>query len=81
MTIGKQKIVASFKQPTPSWATWTFRIFYHFTTVFGIWLAATKIVPEANKFEALLIASAVDRLVWGIAQGIGVSKDSFEQKK
>ncbi len=71
--------VLSIAAPTPKWATVLFRVFYHLSTGIAVWLAATKMVPEANKFEVLLVASLVDRVVWAVGRCLGVKKTELIQ--
>ncbi len=77
VTIPNGKTVVSLNLPTPKWATWTFRIVYWLVFAFTIWIAATKLVPEASKVEVILAASVLDKLVWGIGRGLGVKKEDF----
>ena len=67
----KSKTVFSFKQPTPAWATWLFRIVFLLTTAATIVIAA----------ELGVYMKAFDFVIWGIARGIGVKKEEFDPER
>ena len=66
VSVTNAKTVVSFKLPSPVWATWVFRIVYWLVFAFTLWLASTKLVPEANKVELILVASILDKVVWSL---------------
>lgn len=73
------KLVVSFNRPTPAWATWVFRsIFVVTTAITLIFLPATHLIAEANKFEIALWLKGLDFIVWGIGRGLGIKKTDFE---
>lgn len=74
------KVVVSINSPTPLWATWVFRIFYGISTAVGVWLAATNVLSSQAKFEILLGFTALDRLAWTVARGLGVKKEDVTDK-
>lgn len=60
---------------TPIWAKWMFRGTLIVTSVLTFWIAATNIITESNKFEAVLVLKAIDLLVFGFSKLFGVTVD------
>ena len=69
---------------TPLWAKWIFRVVFLITTVTISWLAATDIIPEAQKYEITLFLKVVlDPLAYGLSKMFGIEETSlydFERK-
>lgn len=63
---------AAVEGETPKGATWTFRIIFLLTTALSAWVAATGILPESVKVEAILILKVLDTIVWGLTRLFGV---------
>lgn len=74
----KGKLVFSFSKPTPKWATNSFRAVFLLTTALTIWIAATRLIPDANKSEIMLGLKCVDLVIWGFARSLGIEKKNFE---
>ena len=72
------KTVISINKPTPSWATWVFRIVFVLTTAASIWIAATGLIPDPAKVEIMTAFKSIDFIVWGIGRGLGVKKEQFD---
>lgn len=66
---------AAIAGKTPVWLTYAFRTTIILTTAITIWVAATKLVPDDNKFEIGLILKAVDFVVWGLGRMTGIVKE------
>ena len=77
----KSKTVFSFKQPTPAWATWLFRIVFLLTTAATIVIAAEPDIGDETKVELGVYMKAFDFVIWGIARGIGVKKEEFDPER
>lgn len=76
--ITKNKTVLSFIHPTPAWATWVFRIVFLLTTAFAIIIAGEPDISDTIKIKIEVYLKALDFVIWGIARGIGVKKQDFE---
>lgn len=73
------KTVVSFSKPTPMWATWIFRVEFLLNKAILMVLSASHLwTPEQVK-ESLIWIAAIDFFVWGIARGLGVDKNQFEE--
>lgn len=57
---------------TPKGATITFRVIFLLTTAISAWLAATNVVGDAFKVEAILILKVLDTVVWGLTRLFGI---------
>lgn len=66
---------AAIQGKTPVWLTYAFRTTIIITTAITIWLAGTKLVPDAHKFEITMALKALDFLIWGIGRMTGVVKE------
>ena len=73
------KTVVSFNKPTPTWATWVFRVVFFMTTGLSVWIAATNLIDDAGKVEIMTALKALDFVVWGIGKGLGVKKEDYEK--
>lgn len=71
----KETTVFSLHRPTPLWATWVFRSVFNLSTGIAIFVAATKLIPDDNKFEIMLGIKAMDYIAWGFAKMLGVKKE------
>ena len=60
---------------TPVWAKWMFRGTLIVTSVLTIWIAATGIISEPNKLEAVLALKLIDGLVFGFSKLFGITVD------
>lgn len=69
------KTVFSFRKPTPAWATWVFRIVFLLTTATTIIISADPHIPDQMKVKLGVYLKAIDFVIWGIARGLGVSKE------
>lgn len=74
----KTTTVISLNRPTPQWATWVFRSVLVITTAASIWLAATGLIKDASKVEALLVLKVIDFSVWTISRFLGVKKEDIQ---
>lgn len=59
-------------QETPLWAKWMFRITMLLTTGITVFVAGTQLLPEAYKYEVMLILKAIDPIMYGISKMFGV---------
>lgn len=70
--MANEKTIISVTEPTPKWATWTFRIVFLLTKVaIGI-IAADPGIPDDLKVRIGLYLSGLDTLVWGLSRMVGV---------
>jgi len=69
----KGKTVLSFKEPTPVWATWVFRIEFFLNKALMMYFSGTS-HQISDLSDKILILTIVDFVTWGIAQSIGVKK-------
>lgn len=83
MLIQKNKTVLSFIKPTPAWATWVFRIVFLLTTATTIIISSEPDITDQVKVKLSVYLKAFDFVIWGLARGIGVSKEEIthEQKE
>lgn len=58
--------------PTPSWATWMFRVVAILTTALAFYVAGTSLVQEQWKVEVLLGLKAIDMLTLGFSKLFGL---------
>ena len=64
--------------PTPRWATWTFRGEFIANKVFMFWLSATHLINPEHLPEIILALTAIDSAFWLAARFVGVKKSDFE---
>jgi hypothetical protein len=76
----REKTVFSFKQPTPAWATWVFRIVFILTTAAIMLIAAEPDIPDNLKIKLGAYLKALDFVIWSIARGLGVKKEQIENE-
>lgn len=74
--IVKGKLVASFKYPTPIWATYIFRIEFIINKCLMMFYAGTSMHVE-NVKEKILYLTVIDFGVWMFAKSIGVKKEDL----
>ncbi len=66
------KTILSVKAPTPSWATWAFRIVFILTGVAAFVIAADPAFSDALKVRTGIYLKGVDMVVWAITRAIGI---------
>lgn len=64
--------------PTPSWATWFFRIEFVLNKMLLFYLTGASDMPPAQMKNTLLIAGTIDLGVWTLGRMVGVKKDAFD---
>lgn len=79
--MANQKTIISTTAPTPSWATWTFRIVFLLTKVAITIVASDPGIPDELKVRIGLYLSGLDTLVWGLSRMIGVEVKEPEWKQ
>lgn len=68
----KGKVGWSIKNPSPLWATYTFRIQFFANKALMLYLAGTDTITPENIKHYLLILASIDLFVWGFAKSIGI---------
>ncbi|MES2620177.1 MAG: hypothetical protein V4615_04925 [Bacteroidota bacterium] len=69
------KTVVSFTKPTPTWATWVFRIIFILTGIATFILAADPAIAAETKVRIAIYLKGVDMFIWAITRAIGVDMD------
>lgn len=77
--VSKTKTVISLNSPTPSWATWMFRIEFVLNKVAVYVLTSLDGLSVKQMKYAILIISAIDLATWSFGKFIGLKKDDFEK--
>lgn len=65
-------VFGAVKAPTPEWVKIVINVTTILTTALAIFIGATNLIGEANKYEAMLAIKAIDVLVVGIGKMFGV---------
>lgn len=73
----KGHLVASFKYPTPMWATWIFRVVFLATLAATIIISGDPAIEDGTKVRIFLYMKGFDALIWGLGRGIGIKKEDF----
>lgn len=72
------KTVMSFTLPTPMWAKMVFRFEFLLNKAILMVLSASSLFTAQEVKESLIWIAAFDFIVWGMAKGVGVKKQDFE---
>lgn len=62
----------SIPKTVPTWAKYTYRLTFGFTTALTIWVGSTSLIPALAKAELMVGFKLLDGLVYSIAQMFGV---------
>lgn len=74
------KTVISVKKPTPTWATWVFRVVFILCGIAAYIVAGDKAIPAETAVRVMLYLTAIDRGVWLLSRAIGVDEDPSKWK-
>jgi hypothetical protein len=69
------KTVISIKKPTPTWATWIFRIVFWLNKAILAAVTADPGISAEMKLRIAVYLSAIDGFVWTASRGLGVKID------
>lgn len=78
--MANEKTVISVTKPTPTWATWAFRIVLILTTAATMIIASDPAIPDAMKVRIGVYLKGLDFIVWGVSRMLGIDVEESKWK-